>query len=98
MRRIGEVVSCYYARLSIIDKPGTLAKITAILGRANIGISSLIQPEGHEGGSVPFDLMIHDATNTAMAKALAKIGTLSCCEGQTGHDPGGEFYNLSLRI
>ena len=43
---IGEVVCRYYLRLSVIDKPGTLAKIAAILGGANIGISSVIQPEG----------------------------------------------------
>lgn len=74
---IGEVVSRYYVRLSVIDKPGTLAKITAILGEANIGISSVIQPEGHEGKSVPLILMIHDATNANVTKALAKIGKLS---------------------
>lgn len=74
---IGEVVSRYYVRLSVIDKPGTLAKITAILGTARIGISSVIQPEGHEGESVPLILMIHDATNANMSKALSKIGRLS---------------------
>jgi homoserine dehydrogenase len=74
---IGETVCRYYVRLSVIDKPGTLAKITAILGSANIGISSVIQPEGHEGGSVPLILMIHDATNKNVSHALAKIGKLS---------------------
>jgi homoserine dehydrogenase len=64
-------------RLSVVDKPGTLAKITAILGRANIGISSVIQPEGHEGRSVPLILMIHDATNANMTRALDKIGKLA---------------------
>src|SRR5581483_8320418 len=74
---ISEVVCRYYVRLSVIDKPGTLAKITAILGAANIGISSVIQPEGHEGESVPLILMIHDATNANVNRALAKIGRLS---------------------
>jgi homoserine dehydrogenase len=70
---IDEVVSRYYLRLSVIDKPGTLAKITAILAASKIGISSVIQPEGHEGQSVPLILMCHDAPNAAMRKALAKI-------------------------
>jgi homoserine dehydrogenase len=74
---IGEVVSRYYVRLSVIDKPGTLAKITALLGEANIGISSVIQPEGHEGRSVPLILMIHDATNANVEKTLARIAKLS---------------------
>jgi homoserine dehydrogenase len=71
-----EVVSRYYVRLSVADRPGTLAKIAAILARARIGISSVIQPEGHEGESVPLILMIHDAANAAMSKALQKIGRL----------------------
>lgn len=71
-----QVVSRYYVRLSVIDRPGTLAKIAAILARAKIGISSVIQPEGHEGESVPLILMIHDATNAALRRALEKIGQL----------------------
>jgi homoserine dehydrogenase len=74
---IAEVVCRYYVRLNVADRPGTLANIAAILAQADIGISSVIQPEGHEGESVPLILMIHDATNAAMAKALAKIAKLN---------------------
>jgi homoserine dehydrogenase len=71
-----EIVSRYYLRLSVVDKPGVMAKITAIFAAAKIGISSVFQPEGHEGESVPLILMIHDAPNAAMRKALAKIAKL----------------------
>ena len=73
---LDEIVSQYYVRFNVVDKPGVLAKIAAIFGAAKIGISSLIQPEGHEGESVPLILMIHDAPNAAMRKALAKIARL----------------------
>ncbi|MFN7141839.1 MAG: homoserine dehydrogenase, partial [Limisphaerales bacterium] len=73
VRPIDETVSRYYLRLTVVDKPGTLAKITAILAESKIGISSVIQPEGHEGDSVPLILMTHEAPNAAMSKALAKI-------------------------
>jgi homoserine dehydrogenase len=73
---IQDVVSRYYLRLSVVDKPGTLAKIAAILGQSRIGISSVIQPEGHEGESVPLILMIHDAPNSAMTRALKRISAL----------------------
>jgi homoserine dehydrogenase len=53
---IAEVVSRYYLRLNVVDKPGTLAKITAILAASKIGISSVIQPEGHEGRKRAADL------------------------------------------
>jgi homoserine dehydrogenase len=74
---LAEITSRYYLRLSVVDKPGVLAKISAILAAAKIGISSVIQPEGHEGESVPLILMIHDATNAAMQKALGKIAKLA---------------------
>ena len=77
-----EIVSRYYLRLSVVDKPGTLAKIAAIFAAAKIGISSVIQPEGHEGESVPLILMIHDAPNAAMRKALAKIAKLPVVKGK----------------
>jgi homoserine dehydrogenase len=79
---IAEVVSQYFVRLSVVDRPGVLAKIAAILGAGNIGISSVIQPEGHEGESVPLILMIHDAKNGAVAEALKKIGRLPVVKGK----------------
>jgi len=72
-----EIVSRYYVRFSVVDQPGVLAKISAVFAAAKIGISSVIQPEGHEGESVPLILMIHDAPNAAMRRALAKIAKLS---------------------
>jgi homoserine dehydrogenase len=73
---IDKTISRYYVRLNVSDRPGTLAKIAAILAKAKIGISSVIQPEGHEGESVPLILMIHDASNAAMDKALGRISKL----------------------
>ena len=76
------VICRYYVRLNVVDRPGTLAKIATILGQAKIGISSVIQPEGHEGESVPLILMIHDAPNLAMKKALDKINRLGVVKAQ----------------
>jgi homoserine dehydrogenase len=77
-----QIVSQYYVRFSVVDRPGVLAKIAAIFAAAKIGISSVIQPEGHEGESVPLILMIHDAPNAAMRKALAKIAKLPVVKGK----------------
>jgi homoserine dehydrogenase len=78
---INEVVSRYFVRLDVVDVPGTLARIATIFGEADIGISSVIQPEGHEGASVPLILMLHDAPNGAVAKALRTIGSLKVVKG-----------------
>ena len=73
---IDDITSCYYVRLCVVDKPGVMAQITSLLGKANIGIASIIQPEGHEGEVVPLILMIHQAKNGAMNKALKQIARL----------------------
>jgi homoserine dehydrogenase len=73
---VEEVRSRYYLRFSVIDKPGTLAQITSILSESSIGISSVIQPEGHEGESVPLILMTHEAPYGAMKNALDAIAKL----------------------
>ena len=79
---ISEVVSQYFVRLNVVDKPGVLARIATIFGQSNIGISSVIQPEGHEGESVPLIFMLHYATNGVAAKALAKIAKLPTVKGK----------------
>ncbi len=79
---ISEVVSQYFVRLNVVDKPGVLAKIATIFGQANIGISSVIQPEGEEGESVPLIFMLHYATNGVALQALAKIAKLPTVKGK----------------
>jgi homoserine dehydrogenase len=77
-----EIVSRYYVRLSVVDRPGVLAKVSSILANAKISILSVIQPEGHEGESVPLILMLHEAPNAAMGKALEKIAKLPVVKGK----------------
>src|SRR6202012_761134 len=73
---ISEVISQYFVRLNVVDKPAVLARIATIFGGSNIGISSVIQPEGHEGKSVPLIFMLHYATNGAVKRALSQIAKL----------------------
>lgn len=76
---IGDIVSEYYLRLTVEDRPGVIAQIASILGELNIGISSILQPESdEEGTSVALVLMIHRATNAQMTDALTRITALAC--------------------
>jgi len=75
---ISEVVTPYYLRLSVIDRPGVLALISGILSEEKIGISSVIQPEAHEEETVPLVLMLHNAAQSQMNAAIAKIAALDC--------------------
>lgn len=50
---IENVHSCYYLRMHTLDEPGSLAKITTILGKHNISIRSVLQLEPPENGGQP---------------------------------------------
>ncbi|MCX7867114.1 homoserine dehydrogenase [Limisphaera sp. VF-2] len=71
-----QVVSRSFVRLSVVDRPGVLARIAAVFGQARIGIASVIQPEGHTGEVVPLIFMLHEAPDGAVCRALARIARL----------------------
>ena len=73
-----EMVSPFYLRLGVDDKPGVLARIAGVLGDSGIGISSVIQPEAHDNARAALVLMIHDAARGRMLAALEKIRSLDC--------------------
>jgi homoserine dehydrogenase len=75
---IDQIVSEYYLRLSVEDRPGVIAQVAGILGGLNVGISSIFQPEGNEGEDVSLVLVIHKATNAQINAALKKIAALDC--------------------
>ncbi len=76
IRPMEEVVSQYYLRFGGIDKPGVLGQVAGILGRYNISITSMIQPERQMGGAVPIVLMTHEAHEADIRKALEEVDKL----------------------
>ena len=78
---LAEVHTRYFVRLNVVDQPGVMAAVAQRLAAQQIGISSIIQPEGHEGDVVPIILMLHDASNRAMSRALAQISRLRVVKG-----------------
>jgi homoserine dehydrogenase len=82
LRPSGEAVSPFYLRLAVDDRPGVLARIAGLLGDADIGISSVIQPETPEGEKAALVLMIHDAPRGRMLAAVEKIRALDCVHGE----------------
>jgi homoserine dehydrogenase len=77
-----QTVTPFYLRLGVDDRPGVLARIAGLLGDADIGISSVIQPETPEGEKASLVLMIHDAPRGRMLAALEKIRALDCVHGE----------------
>ena len=64
----------YYLRFQAGDVPGTLGKITTILGKNGISIESVIQEAREaDGGEVPIIMMTHEAGESSLRKALGQI-------------------------
>jgi homoserine dehydrogenase len=79
---IDDVVSRYFVRFLVVDRPGVLARISAIFGEAKIGIASVLQPESREGASVPVIVMLHYAPNGAVVRALKKIARMPAVKAE----------------
>lgn len=76
-----ETTSRFYLRLNVVDRAGVIARISAIISKAGISLSSIVQPEGHEGETVPLVLMTHLTQRAAMDKAVAAIAKLPAVKG-----------------
>ena len=66
----------YYVRLQVVDRPGVMADIAAILRDERVSIESLLQRGRSPDEAVPVVLTMHDTEERGMSAALAKINQL----------------------
>ncbi|MEX0367668.1 MAG: homoserine dehydrogenase [Ruegeria sp.] len=62
----------YYLRTALLDKPGALAKVAAILGEAGISIDRMRQ-YGHTNSTAPVLIVTHKTTRAALDEALSAL-------------------------
>ncbi|MEM8787588.1 MAG: homoserine dehydrogenase [Pseudomonadota bacterium] len=68
----------FYLRLSLEDRPGTLAQVATALGAADISIDRMRQAE-HAGDIAPVLIVTHACPRAALDTALARIAALEVC-------------------
>jgi homoserine dehydrogenase len=81
IKEMDEVLSSYYLRLSVLDRPGVLSRISGILGAHHISIKSVIQKGRKKEKAVPLVMMTHEAQEKDMVSAIKKINRLSMVSG-----------------
>ena len=64
--------AAYYLRLTLVDKPGALAKIAAVLGEAGVSINRMRQYE-HDAPAAPVLIVTHKTTRSALDAAIAEM-------------------------
>jgi homoserine dehydrogenase len=78
-----EVVTSYYLRMQVEDKPGVLADITRILADGMISIDAMVQREPQEGEQqVDIIMLTHQTKEKAVNAAIAKIEKLPVVTGK----------------
>ena len=88
LQPIDEIRRRYYLRFLVLDKPHVMADITDILGRNQISLASVIQPESPEvegnGGppTVPLIIMTHRCREGQLRRAGEELRKLSCLLGE----------------
>ena len=80
---INEIVSRYYLRIRVANKPGVLADITKIFGKKSISIESILQKEDLiNDKNVPIMLVTHEVLEKNIIDALKDIENLDVVKGK----------------
>ena len=71
-----ELVSAFYVRLMVWDRPGVIAGVAGALGRHGVSLESMLQRGRDPGEVVPIVMVSHECKEAAMRAALAEISHL----------------------
>ncbi len=71
----------YYLRLILLDKPGALAKVAAVLGEAGVSINRMRQ-RSHDQDTAPVLIVTHKTTRAELDTALAAMVGTNVVEGE----------------
>jgi homoserine dehydrogenase len=66
----------YFLRLMVVDQPGVLADVTAILRDHGVSLASMLQHGRKPSEAVPIVLVTHETEEAAIDKAIARIAKL----------------------
>ena len=70
-------VGPYYLRLMVVDRPGVIADVTAVLRDLGISLESMLQRGRSPGEAVPVVLVTHETRESAMREAVTRITALN---------------------
>jgi homoserine dehydrogenase len=70
------LVGAYYLRLMVVDRPGVIADVTAVLRDQGVSLLSLLQHGRSPAEAVAVVLVTHETTEAAMRVAMDRIAKL----------------------
>jgi homoserine dehydrogenase len=73
---ISSHIGPYYLRLMVVDRPGVIADVTAVLRDLRVSLESMLQHGRAPGEAVPVVLVTHETLESSMREALTRIEAL----------------------
>ncbi len=70
------LVSAFYLRLMVWDKPGVIANVAGALGRHGVSLESVLQRGRDPGEVVPVVMVLHECEERAIRASLSEIEQL----------------------
>jgi len=83
IKPMDEIMTDYYFRVSALDRPGVLSKISGILAEHNISIAAVIQKKREAHSAVPVVMLTHEARERDVRKSLELIDKLDVVTDKT---------------
>ncbi len=78
-----DVVTSYYMRMHVVDRPGVLADITRILADRGVSIDAMVQKEPSEGEDrVDIIMLTHETRERQINAAISAIENLAVVSGK----------------
>jgi homoserine dehydrogenase len=80
---IEEVVTAFYLRIQVLDRPGVMARIAGILAESGISIEAIQQKEpGEEENTLPLVMLTQRVQEKQLNQAITAIEQLDSVSGQ----------------
>ncbi|HPO89786.1 MAG TPA: homoserine dehydrogenase [Victivallales bacterium] len=72
-----DIITRYYLRVNVFDKPGVIASVSSVLGTKSISISSIFQTEENQSNVTSLVILTHKAKEKLIREAVTEIEKFS---------------------
>ena len=70
----GSHVGPFYLRLMVVDRPGVIAEVTAIMRDENVSMEAMIQRARSPGDRVPVVITTHETSQAQISRVVKRLG------------------------
>ncbi|HEY4162880.1 MAG TPA: homoserine dehydrogenase [Dongiaceae bacterium] len=73
----GSHIGAFYLRLMVVDRPGVIAEIAAVMRDESVSMETMIQRARSPGEAVPVVLTTHETSQAQVSRVIARLGGIN---------------------